>query len=69
MQDLITKLVDFVHSIGFVYLLCACWALNVLMMKRENTTLRKRCDSLQAENVKLQKCHNIKSSVSELTEG
>ena len=69
MQETITKLVDFVHSMPFVYILCGCWALNVLMMKRENNTLRKRCDTLQAENVNLQKCQKISSSVSELTEG
>lgn len=69
MQETLTKLVDFVHSMPFVYILCACWALNVIMMKRENNILRKRCDTLQAENVKLQKCQKISSSVSELTEG
>lgn len=57
MQETLTKLLTFVHSTAFLYILCGCWLLNVLMVKKENTKLRKRCDALQAENVKLQKCH------------
>lgn len=68
MQETLTKLLTFVHSTAFLYILCGCWLLNVLMVKKENAKLRKRCDALQSENVKLQKCHKISSSVSE-TEG
>lgn len=64
----LVALLDFTHSTLFIYILCGCWLLNVILMKRENAKLRKRCDALQAENVKLQKCHKISSSVSE-TEG
>lgn len=68
MQENLSSFISFVHSMPFVYILCFCWALNVIIMKKENTTLRKRCDTLQSENVKLQKCQKISSSVSE-TEG
>lgn len=63
MQEFLLKFLDFVHSTLFLYIVVACWALNVGMIKKENTNLRKRCDTLQAENAKFQKCHNISTSV------